>query len=72
MLEEHPGVSPSPISSLFLYTWGQTSTLTRSLTFSLTKALPYYICWLVYLAIKRQEVVGMMLFMNKQDTLVLH
>lgn len=34
--------------------------------------MPYYICWLVYLASKREEVVGMMLFVYKQDTLVLH
>lgn len=33
MLEEHPGVSASPLSSLFLFMWGQTSSLTSSLPF---------------------------------------
>lgn len=62
MLEEHPGVSPSPFSSLFLFMWGQTPSLTSSLPFPLTKAPHYYVCWFVYSVIKRQEVAVAMLF----------
>lgn len=73
MLEEHPGVSPPPFSSsLFLFMWGQTPSLTSSLPFPLTKALHYYVCWFVYSAIKRQEVAVAMLFVYKQVALVVH
>ncbi len=72
MLEEHPGVSPSPFSSLFLFMWGQTQSLTSSLPFPLTKAPHYYVCWFVYSAIKRQEVAVAMPFMYKQVAVVVN
>lgn len=72
MLEEHPGVSPSPFSSLFLFMWGQTTSLTSSLPFPLTKALHYYVCWFVYSVIKRQEVAVAMLLVYKQVAFVVN